>query len=359
MSRRKHKPTSNAWEDSLVKEDMSAHEVRRFSERLGEPDRIVTEPIPLYDITPDPSQPRKILPSNEQKHFQNEYSGVPTKRFFEAWRVTIFGHDVDGNDYTTSIVMDILNSGNIPEGISPDTSQETFVNLIQLAATIKPTGLQAPIGVLEIDTRKYQIVYGERRWFAFHVLHAYLPDDVRWRSIPAKVLTDEEAHTAIIQQAIENTNREDLNAIGKARQLAKLLMYHIERDTNYAFGPFTDYDHEQAFYAQVVDMSVPGGRTNEILNQMNFADRSYISKYRKLLTLPIDLWEQADHENWTINKIAKATKTAEKAPEPQNSQTKTQVDMFNDVSRLYDKYGERLDELIKMMKKYQREQNKK
>ncbi len=89
-------------------------------------------------------------------------------------------------------------------------------SLNELAESIKQQGLLQPIVVRPdpTDTRKYQIVAGERRWRACQIIHMDL--------IPAIVLdvTDEDL---MLVALVENLQREDLDPIEEAEAIQKAL----------------------------------------------------------------------------------------------------------------------------------------
>ena len=85
--------------------------------------------------------------------------------------------------------------------------------LNELASSIEKQGVMQPIVVRKINSGKYEIVAGERRWRATQIAGL--------ESIPAivKNISDE---AAIVMALIENIQREDLNAIDESRALIRL-----------------------------------------------------------------------------------------------------------------------------------------
>ena len=85
--------------------------------------------------------------------------------------------------------------------------------LNELASSIEKQGVMQPIVVRKIDSDKYEIVAGERRWRATQIAGL--------ESIPA-IVKDISDEAAIVMALIENIQREDLNAIEESRALIRL-----------------------------------------------------------------------------------------------------------------------------------------
>lgn len=62
-------------------------------------------------------------------------------------------------------------------------------------------------------------------------------------------------------------------------------------------APPEAFDNEQAYYAQVADARVPRGYGERIRTSMGFQNRSTINRYRDLLTIDFQVWQQADDYN--------------------------------------------------------------
>ena len=86
--------------------------------------------------------------------------------------------------------------------------------LEDLAASVKAQGIIQPIVVRELETDKYEIIAGERRWRAAQM--------ARLSEVPClvKAVPDE---AAVAIALIENIQREDLNAMEEATALQRLL----------------------------------------------------------------------------------------------------------------------------------------
>ena len=85
--------------------------------------------------------------------------------------------------------------------------------LNELASSIEKQGVMQPIVVRKINSDKYEIVAGERRWRATQIAGL--------ESIPA-IVKDISDEVAIVMALIENIQREDLNAMEESRALIRL-----------------------------------------------------------------------------------------------------------------------------------------
>lgn len=84
----------------------------------------------------------------------------------------------------------------------------------ELAASIAQVGLQQPIGVRSTGDG-YELVFGERRFLAFDLL--------KLETIPAKVLSRDEADVAMEIRAAENFQRAELNDDQKALVVSEMV----------------------------------------------------------------------------------------------------------------------------------------
>lgn len=85
--------------------------------------------------------------------------------------------------------------------------------LAELAASIKQQGLLQPILVRKIDTDRYEIIAGERRWRACQL--------AGFTEVPV-VLRQVDDETAMAMALVENLQREDLNPLDQARAMQRL-----------------------------------------------------------------------------------------------------------------------------------------
>jgi hypothetical protein len=110
------------------------------------------------------------------------------------------------------------------------------------------------------------------------------------------------------RQASENGVRANLNAIGRARQLALLLM-EIHRPKGSAFHSYDEMVEpngvDRSYYSQVADgNSYPfTGHGEALLNAMGLKQSSQLREYRELLRLPDEVWRIADDLNWPQGRL--------------------------------------------------------
>jgi len=95
-----------------------------------------------------------------------------------------------------------------PEGVREDAG-----DIAGLAETIRDQGLLQPLGVIPLGRDRYQVVYGGRRQRAAVQLGL--------ERVPCIVL-DRGDSDVLLQQLIENVQRQDLNDLEKARSFKRL-----------------------------------------------------------------------------------------------------------------------------------------
>lgn len=104
--------------------------------------------------------------------------------------------------------------------IDPDTKQPrkdfNDVLLQELRDSIITIGQQMPIAVFEKEDNRFQIVVGERRWRAFHLIESSAYEDMRAFVVPANT-------NALLWQMAENINRAGLNPLEEAQGYQRLL----------------------------------------------------------------------------------------------------------------------------------------
>lgn len=145
--------------------------------------------VSLWEIRPDPDQPRTLLPILLDEQFKSNQ--LTAQEAIKAWQAL---------------------------------GSSSFENLRKLADSIAQHGLINPITVQlapQESTAKYLIVTGERRWWA-HVLLAsedrHIHTGKTTRSAEQiKISLTAEGTSIRAHQLIENLIREDLNAVEKAR----------------------------------------------------------------------------------------------------------------------------------------------
>lgn len=274
-------------------------------------ERIRIVPRSIEAIKPDPSQPRRVIPYAVRHYWNGEADTRSVRYLIEMWvkeaeiergEPLPLDEIIAGDE--TDRAIDREASGELPR-IGSDTTgplEAGLMRVIELAASINRDGLTNPITIV---ARKngYVIETGERRWLAYHLLHWRSNDAETWGKIPARVVDE----LSIWRQASENNARADLNAIGKARQFALLLM-DLYRERGEKFKPISRFDSDQDFYAQVADGNdypVPRNSGEMLLNAMGLKNAVQLRQYRALLRAPADLWTHADDHNLTEGEVRK------------------------------------------------------
>jgi hypothetical protein len=263
--------------------------------------RQVAKPVSIFEIYPDPVQPRRAVPSI----LREVWNGTPESvaDMLAGW-YELAAQERTGSDLEFDI-RPYLEAGDEvrrPDVVKP--MEAAFLDLVELAASIRLNGLTNPITVARTP-QGYRLETGERRWLAFHLLYQYTNDSKYWEKIPARVVDVPD----VWRQASENGARSNLTAIGKARQLAILIM-EIHRQKGAQFLAFDeivqDGKGDRAFYAQVADgTKYPvTGYGETILNAVGFKQPSQMREHRLLLGYPDEVWQLADDLNWPYGRIA-------------------------------------------------------
>ena len=279
--------SGNTWIDtsSQIFGDLAA--VDAATERIQQ--------ISILDVIPDPQQPRRAVPSAVRRRWDGQPRTVPD--LFQAWLRAV--EDERGIAFDLGAYLLEHETERSHEGIgahTPGPVEQSLLTVATLAASIRRDGLMNPITVAPISGQ-YRLETGERRWLAYHLLHAWFdgsddrPDERKdWAKIPARRVDTVD----VWRQASENNARADLNAISKARQWAVLMMDLNGREN---FKPLTAFASERAYYAQAVELRVPYGKGEQLLGAMGVASRSALARYRALLKLPDVIWTGADDLN--------------------------------------------------------------
>ncbi|MFP4437156.1 MAG: ParB/RepB/Spo0J family partition protein [Chloroflexaceae bacterium] len=101
----------------------------------------------------------------------------------------------------------------------PDGVREQPGDVAGLAATISEQGLLQPLGVVDVGQGRYRVVYGNRRREAAVLLGL--------EKVPCILLDSEQTHL-VLQQLIENVQRQALNDMEQARAFARLRAHLVE-----------------------------------------------------------------------------------------------------------------------------------
>jgi len=253
----------------------------------------IIRPVSIYEILPDLLQPRRAVPSPVRPYWDGTPNDVAN--LFSSW----YQMAEQECGYEFKIEPYLLGRDEVERPAIMGPIQSSFLDLIELAANIYKNGLMNPITVGRTPPT-FRLETGERRWLAYHILHISFGDDKQWEKIPAHVVEK----TDVWRQASENNARANLNAIGRARQLAILIMdKYQERGTHFLhYEDVVDASGiDRAYYAQVADgNSYPvTGFSEELLNATGFKQSSQMREHRDLLRLPDEVWRIADDLNWT------------------------------------------------------------
>lgn len=259
-------------------------------------DKIVAKPTSIFEIHPDPTQPRRAIPSI----VLNSWNYGDPRVLYHYWmNFVVVEWTGDQNDFNDAS-MEWLHyrvMGGFEERFtvngSPGPVERSILEVADLASSIYRDGLTNPITVVR-DQGGYVVETGERRWLAYHLLYEITKDE-RWGKIPARTVD----RLDVFRQAAENGQRKNLTAIARARQYAILVM-GLNPNTDYL--PYHQCVSDQAYYAQALNLSVYG-KNEQILNAMNLKDRSAVSDLKKAFQLRPDQWLVADDEAWSIRQI--------------------------------------------------------
>ena len=243
---------------------------------------IRAKPIDILKIRPNPMQPRRVVPSR--------YRGGPLMGQIAHWLYDV--QEETGREFPLEGLIkgeaELRTDEDAVGAFRAATAELPLMRLADLAASILQDGLTNPITVVG-SRDSYVIETGERRWVAFHLLNAYIGGE-EYTAIPARRVPE----LNLWRQASENTARDNLNAIARARQIALLLMDMHGWDN---FAPIDSFEHEQDFYAQVADSSawrIPYGKAEQLCGACGFENASRIRQFRALLRLTREQWTAAD-----------------------------------------------------------------
>ncbi len=270
--------------------------------------RQVAKPISIFEIYPDPLQPRRAIPSPVRAYWDGR--PLTTSALFNSWYHLAV--EERGQDFKIEPYLLALDEAHRPEKMGPIDA--AFISVLEMAANIRSNGLTNPITVAN-TTNGYRLETGERRWLAYHLLYTHFEDEQeKWGRVPARVVDS----FSVWRQASENNARANLNAISKARQLAILFMDLYENQQGEKFRTYEQVvgqgECDRAFYAQVADGNAyptPKGTGEAILTAGGFKTSSQMREHRDLLRLPDEVWRIADDLNWTQGRIRQLVRQSE------------------------------------------------
>jgi hypothetical protein len=302
------KPLRPAWDpfksDIEPSSAMVEHAEDLFDEaRRKEEKRHLVRPLDIRRILPDPRQPRRAIPYNIRANWDGSVDQLPD--IFDEWRLLVELERQSPFNLRAYVMSEGDQTEADPGLLGP--LESSLLALADLAANIRRYGLMNPVTVVR-DGEDYQIETGERRWLAHHLL-SIITGDANWQLISARVVDQ----SSVWRQAGENSARSDLNAIGKARQFALLLMDLYRQSDAPSKGAILDYDAcvppggcDRAYYVQIADADrfrIPRGKGDMLLNAMGLKGRAGFSRYRALLQLPDEIWQLGDDYNWSDDRL--------------------------------------------------------
>ena len=300
--------------------------------------RKTARPVEINAIWPDRAQPRRAVPLRARMYWDGDPRNVA--QLFAGWQEELIQ---EGNFLDLG---QLLNQAHLPEGVDGNDDESgidaawleqvgplaaSLLGLVGLAISIRQNGLTNPISVARAD-RVFLLETGERRWLAYQLLHQYFPDE-EWSHIPAHLVE----YVDVWRQAGENSARRDLNAVGRARQLAILLM-DLLRERGYTFRDFDEVlekgGSEREYYAQVADgheFRVPRGDGERLMNAMGLKSPTQLRQYRALLRLDDAHWQEADDGNLGEGEIRRlqSGESSRSAPERRESVSNPFVERAN------------------------------
>lgn len=302
MSSRKRRLEESRREGSMFSAPQSSSLSDTDSAIFGEIASIEEEqvravPVSIFEITPHRSQPRRALPSG----VASRWGGDPYKLrdVFAQWLAMV----EEERGTTLNLEPYLLAEEEVERLVKAGMLETAFLDLVELAASIRRDGLTNPITVVPIGDQ-YLLETGERRWLAYHLLYSFF-DDSKWQRIPARIVDE----LSVWRQASENNARANLNAISRARQFAVLLMDLLAEDAE-VFKTYQEVlaegGTELEYYAQVADGTmyrVPRGKGEQLLNAMGLKHPQQLREYRELLRLPFEVWQIADDFDWPQRRI--------------------------------------------------------
>lgn len=254
------------------------------------------EPVNIFSIIPDWTQPRRAIPSPVRALWNGDSHQLA--EVFQQWVVMVQQEHSDG-DFELGALLEATDDSR-SDDYDAGPLEAALLHLAELAASIKRDGLTNPITVVPHE-KVYLLETGERRWLAYHLLYAWYGEE-RWLNIPVREMRER----SVWRQASENMMRRDLNAIGVARQFATLLMDLLNYEIESPFLAFEEVlaagHSEQAFYAQVADgesFRIPKGKGPLLLGALGLKNAVQLRQHRALLRLPEYLWVTADDLNWS------------------------------------------------------------
>lgn len=264
------------------------------------PDVVSETTLPIMDIIPDATQPRRIVPYEIRRTWDGTPQGY--SKLIDAWEN--HARKVAGGSFPVDILTGKASALDIK---TDDPLALNFAELLGFAANIRDIGLNHPIGVVKRGSY-HRIIYGERRWTGFQILNHYLGTTEDWSSIPVKI-ADVGEWELVKAQVAENNQSKRPNAIGRAREFAKMLMI-ARTDSGERYDSWDQLvvpgGCDRAWYAQVSNGElhrIPRNMGPQFEQSLNISI-GQMRQYRGLLRLTEDhkindaLWTMGDEGDW-------------------------------------------------------------
>ncbi len=238
-----------------------------FGNKLSNGAGLLTLPLDL--IEPDPNQARWVLPPDiRAKFIAGELTAAAA---LKQWQKLVERQRSHAGKAVAS---------DLPEARKLD-------EIIALANSIRAGGQVNPITVVRRG-EKLRIETGERRFWA-HVWLVAMENDPDAAQVPATV----QAALDPFRQAVENLHAAPLNAIGLAREVARLL---LASGSNPAPGQDSAEVLDLAVYRNLAKQRVPPGGWRRIEEAMG-KTADHLARYLRLLLLPDEAIVVADRND--------------------------------------------------------------
>jgi ParB-like chromosome segregation protein Spo0J len=239
--------------------------------------------LPLELIEPDPNQARWVLPPDIRvKFIAGELTALAA---LKQWQKQVDRQKAHAGKSA---------SGELPEARKLD-------EITALANSIRAGGQVNPITVVRQGER-WRIETGERRFWA-HVWLVAMENDQAAALVPATVQPTIDP----FRQAVENLHAAPLNAIGLAREVARLL---LASSANPAPGQDSGSVLDLDVYRQLATQRVPPGGWRRIEEAMG-KTADHLARYLRLLLLPDEALFIADRNDLSEKHLRPITEIQE------------------------------------------------
>lgn len=228
-------------------------------------------------VEPDPNQARWVLPPDLRARFiAGKLNAVEALR---QWHKQV----------------EQLRARLSKDGLRPGEAAEVrkFDEIEALAKSLQAGGQVNPITVVR-RSDKWRIETGERRFWA-HVYLVGVKNDKAAAQIPVSV----RPRIDPFRQAVENLHAAPLNAIGLAREVARLL---LTTTGNPSLGTDAGRVLDLAAYREVARQRVPPGGWSKIEEAMG-RKADHLGRYLRLLLLPEEAVQLADRHDMTEKQL--------------------------------------------------------